>query len=367
MILFRYFAREVLSATFATLGILLVIALAWRFGGYLEQAAAGSLDKEILAALIFYRLPGFLELTLPVSFFLAVILAYGRLHVDNEMIVLHACGLSVARVTAMTLALALPVMAAAASVSLWIKPLGERQVEALLAGQARLTEFDTLGPGRFQVQGGGRRVTYVEAIPEQGRLAGVFINAYQGEEAGDGPMDTVTLMARRGFTQVDSAGRRRLVMQDGLRYSGRPGQGRYQVVRYAEYGRFIEGQDGRGAARVRPRALATAALLGDGSAEALAEFHWRLAMALLTPVLALLAVPLAKVEPRQGRGARLLPALALCFAYLLALSAARSALEKGSLPLALGLWWLHGLFLLLAASLYRFEGLSRGLAASFSR
>ena len=352
MILFRYFAREVLSATFATLGIVLVIAVAWRFGGYLEQAAAGSLDKEILLALMFYRLPGFLELTLPVSFFLAVILAYGRLHVDNEMIVLHSCGLSVGAVTAMTLALALPVMVAAAGMSLWVTPLGERQVEALLAGQARLTEFDTLGPGRFQVQGGGRRVTYVEEIPEQGRLAGVFINAYQGEETG-GPMDTVTLMAASGFTQVDAAGRRRLVMQDGVRYSGRPGQGRYQVVRYAEYGRFIE-QGGRGAARVRPRALATTALLSDGSAEALAEFHWRLAMALLTPVLALLAVPLAKVEPRQGRYNRLLPALALCFAYLIALSAARAALEKGSLPLALGLWWLHGLFLLVAASLYRF-------------
>ena len=72
--------------------IVLVISVGWRFSGYLNEAAAGLMSKEVLFVLMAYRLPGFLELIIPVSFFLAIMLTYGRLYVDHEMIVLQACG-----------------------------------------------------------------------------------------------------------------------------------------------------------------------------------------------------------------------------------------------------------------------------------
>ena len=59
----------------------------------------------------------------------------------------------------------------------------------------------------------------------------------------------------------------------------------------------------------------------------------------------MLAVPLAKVNPRQGRFLKLLPAILLYMTYLALLIAVRGALDKGRLPMALGLWWVHGLFL----------------------
>ena len=97
LILFRYFAKEVLVTMFAVACIVLVISVGWRFSGYLEQAAAGAMTKEVLFALMAYRLPGFLELILPISFFLSIMLAYGRMYVDSEMVVLESCGIGPSR------------------------------------------------------------------------------------------------------------------------------------------------------------------------------------------------------------------------------------------------------------------------------
>lgn len=71
-------------------------------------------------------------------------------------------------------------------------------------------------------------------------------------------------------------------------------------------------------------------------------------MVLMIPVIALLALPLSRVNPREGRFTRLIPGMLLCFLYLGSLSAAKTSLQQGNLPQAVGLWWLHGLFLAIA-------------------
>ena len=163
---------------FVVLVIVSLISLGWRFSGYLDRAAAGVMTGEVLFALMAFRLPGFLEIIIPISFFLAVMLTYGRLHVDHEMIVLQACGLSPARIVFITIMISVIVMFLTSFIALWVKPIGERQVQLLLQGQKNLTEFDTLVPGRFQSLSSGRRVTYTEEINDKGELTEIFINEY---------------------------------------------------------------------------------------------------------------------------------------------------------------------------------------------
>ena len=85
--------------------------------------------------------------------------------------------------------------------------------------------------------------------------------------------------------------------------------------------------------------------------EAVAELHWRIAIPLSIPLLMMLAVPLSKVNPRQGKFGRLLPALSLFLIYYILLIVGTNMLQSGKLPLALGLWWAHALVLLLAVGL----------------
>ena len=360
MILFRYFARQVFVTTFAVAGIVLIISVGWRFTGYLEQAAAGAMTSEVLFALMAYRLPGFLELILPLGFFLAIMLVYGGMHVGNEMVVMHACGISPARIIGVTLTLSLGAMLFTAAISLWLKPLGERQVEVLLAGQQNLTEFDTLIPGRFQTTGKGRRVAYTEDISGKGNLAGVFINDYRNDSGKSGPKDAVTVIAETGTTEVDATGRRLLILHNGTRYRGVPGQKDYQVAEYEEYGQVVE-KDMTGHRRRRQAAIATPELFSSSEIDAVSELHWRISMVFIIPVLALIAIPLSRVNPRQGRFTRLIPGMLFCFLYVVSLSGARSWLERGYLPLEYGLWWVHGIFITITAAVSwldrRFDGI----------
>ena len=359
MILFRYLSREIFVTMFAVAGIVLVISMGWRFSGYLEAAAAGRMSSEVLFAVMLYRLPGFLELITPVSFFLSIMLVHGRMHVDSEMIVLQACGMSTWRLIQMTLLTALAVMMMTAMISLWLKPMGEQKVETLLGDQKNLTEFDTLAPGRFQTLTSGKRVTYTEDISDEGELARVFINDYK-EAAGNEPRQAVTIIAESGKTQVDGEGRRFLVLNNGRRYQGRPGEKNYQSVEYEEYGQLVVS----GAiiqAKKRRTAIPTSELFSATAATAVSELHWRVGVVLLIPVIALLAIPLARVNPRQGRFTRLVPAMILCFVYILALSGARTALEKGDLPLYLGLWWIHGIALGTTFLMYRLDWIGERL------
>jgi lipopolysaccharide export system permease protein len=359
VILLRYFAREIFITMFAVTGIVLVISMGWRFSGYLENAAAGLMSREVLFAVMAYRLPGFLELIIPVSYFLSIMLVHGRMHVDSEMIVLQACGMSTGRLIQMTLLTSLAVMVMTAMISLWLKPMGERQVEILLGDQSKLTEFDTLIPGRFQMLTSGKRVTYTEGLSDKGELAGVFINEYK-ETAGNEPRQAVTVIADSGRTQVDGAGRRFLVLNNGRRYQGKPGEKNFQSIDYEEYGQLVD-SGGSIKRKKRRTAIPTSALFGATDASAVSELHWRVGVVLLIPVIALLAIPLARVNPRQGRFTRLVPAMILCFVYILTLSVARTALEKGSIPLDLGLWWIHGLALGTTFLMYRLDWMGEKL------
>ena len=78
-------------------------------------------------------------------------------------------------------------------------------------------------------------------------------------------------------------------------------------------------------------------------------------------VLGVIAVPLSYTSPRQGRYARMFSAMLIFLIYSNFLNVARSWLEKGQVPPALGLWWVHGVMLLVAVVLWQIRGGS-GLA-----
>jgi lipopolysaccharide export system permease protein len=88
--------------------------------------------------------------------------------------------------------------------------------------------------------------------------------------------------------------------------------------------------------------------LRSGTPEHLAEFHWRIGVPLTLLVLVVMAVPLARTEPRKGRFAGLAAAVLVYVIYANLMAAGKGWLERGQLPLVAGLWWVHGLFLAVA-------------------
>ena len=350
VIVFRYLSREVLWTLTAVSGVLLLIIMSGRFIKYLAQAAAGQLDASVLFVIMAYRLPGFMVLILPLGLFLGILLAYGRLYLDSEMTVLSATGMSDRKLIAYTQGPALLIALLVALLSFWVAPGGVLKTQQLLNQQDALTEFDTLAAGRFQALGSGQRVTYAGGLSEdRTELQDVFIT----ERRGDGE-DAVlgVLVAESGTQELNPDGSRYLVLNQGFRYEGQPGSPAFRTISYDTYGVLLPKPEVQTEVSDR-EAMSTVQLLSERGLDERAELQWRIAIPLLVPIVAFFAVPLARVNPRQGRFLKLLPAILLYMAYLALLISARGWIESGKLSPALGLWWVHGLFLLIGVVLNR--------------
>ncbi|WP_347910790.1 LPS export ABC transporter permease LptF [Pseudomonas grandcourensis] len=356
MIVFRYLSREVLLTLSAVSAVLLVIIMSGRFIKYLAQAASGLLDPGSLFLIMGYRLPGFLQLILPLGLFLGILLSYGRLYLESEMTVLSATGMSQQRLVCMTLFPATLVALIVAWLSLSLAPQGANQFQLLLNKQDALTEFDTLEPGRFQALRDGTRVTYTESMSDDRvNLAGVFISQ-KNISSNNKDRGISVLVAEKGRQEIRPDGNRYLILDNGYRYDGSPGQADYRAIKYDEYGVLLPKPEVSDEVTDRD-AMPTRTLIGSDDIRLRAELQWRMSLPLLVFIVTLMAVPLSRVNPRQGRFLKLLPAILLYMAYLTILIAARGALDKGKIPAVFGLWWVHGIFLSIGLGLLYWEPL----------
>lgn len=367
MIVFRYLSREVLVTLSAVSAVLLVIIMSGRFIKYLAQAAQGVLDPSVLFLIMGYRMPGFLQLILPLGLFLGILLAYGRLYLDSEMTVLSATGMSNRRLLGYSMAPAAIVAVIVAWLSLGLAPQGVAEVAKIFNQQDAMTEFDTLVPGRFQAMKDGSRVTYTEGLSDdRGQLAGVFISEkrMQRQVEGEKPKQSgiTVLVAEKGRQVIQPDGSRYLILENGYRYDGNPGQADYRATRYETHGVLLP-KPSVSAEIGEREAVPTRELIGSDEPRYQAELQWRLSIPLLVFIVTLLAVPLARVNPRQGRFLKLLPAILLYMAYLALLIGARGQLDKGKIPMELGLWWVHALFLLIGAALFLWQPMKLKLAS----
>lgn len=345
MIIFRYLTREILLTMAAVAGVLLLVIMGSRFIRYFADAAEGDIPASILGTLMLFHLPGFLELILPLAFFLGILLAYGQLYLNSEITVLVACGTSPNKLLKVSLVPATLVAILVGLCSLWLTPAGALHNAVMLEEQRSRIDFSALAPGRFQEFGSGR-TAYMEGLSADGsEMRGVFISERQRRR--DGTPETAVTRAEGGYQTLDpETGSRFLVLADGERYSVDPGRFEAERLEFDTYAvRLSQADDMR--ELDAPEYATTAALFGDDSTRAQAQLQWRLGLPLMVFILTLLAMPLSRVNPRQGRFAKLLPAIFLHVAYLSLLLAALDAIGRGSLPAVIGMWPIHGAFLAL--------------------
>lgn len=340
-ILERYLIREILAAWAGVTVVLLLILVSSYIGRFLADIAAGEVPGDILFSLLALKTASALGLMLPASLFLAAMMALGRLYQDSEMVVMNACGLGPGALYRALAFLGVPAAIGLAAISLWLAPQAAATGEMLRAEASRDAQVATLQPGRFQPMS-GRRTVYIGASGEDAhRFRQVLIIG--GE---DGEVDVVT--AERGIYYPDTGeSGRYLVLENGHRAAGLPGQHDFRLLDFE-----------RNTVRLPPleetagtlplEALPTTRLLGQDTAMARAELQWRFAPPLSVIVLMLLAVPAARIAPRESRYSKLVLGFLIYLSYANLLSIARVWIEQERLPAGVGLWWVHAVFAALA-------------------
>ncbi|MGD8573541.1 MAG: LPS export ABC transporter permease LptF, partial [Gammaproteobacteria bacterium] len=249
-----------------------------------------------------------------------------------------ACGVGPLQLYKALAVVGLPLVVALSWITLQAGPWAAARVNLLKAQAESDARVGTFKAGSFKTIG-RNGAFYAEKIsPDGTHLENVFAERDQ-----DGELNIIT--AARGVQETDSrTGHRELVLYDGYRYQGVPGQTNFRKVHFAVHGVAIQPTepDTRTSSR---DVVPTARLWGSHDLRDVAALQWRISVPLTALVLMVLAVPLARTSPRQGRYGKLVTAILVFVIYSNLLGACQVWIEKKALPPVLGLWWVHVLIL----------------------
>jgi lipopolysaccharide export system permease protein len=330
----RYVLREAFGSSMIVLGALFLITMTNALAGIFGDAAADRVPRDAVAAVFGLTAMTYLTTLLPIALFLGVMLALARLSRDGEMAALSACGIGPGRMLVPVGVLTLLLVACAGWLSLVMTPAASREIEQIRFRAGQQVELSAIEPGRFTSPDSGDTVLYAREVVGN-ELRDVFLERQSGDRV-------VAILAARGRREIDPAsGELAFVLNDGRRYEGVPGQGKFLVVDFGEQRvpvRPRKEREFKEAAAGKP----TLALLESSLPADRAELQWRISLPLSLLVLGLLAVPLSRSSPREGRYARLGIGLLIYIVYANMMSIASVWVQRGVVSEWLGMWWVHG-------------------------
>ena len=318
----------------AVLFVLFLIFVSQKFIRVLSQATDGSIPGHVIMTLIGLYMPTMAMLMLPLSLYIGILLTFGRLYAESEVTVMNATGIGNKFLVRAALSLALITGSVATFNAFWLTPWSNQEQVKVMQKIQQDSGLDLLVKGQFNRSPDGRGVVFVDNISNKGKtLDRVFV----AQTTVLDKLQPSVMFSDHGVVKQESDGRQILELKNGTRYQGVPTQLDYTITHFDQYQAVI------GKRKVNPKALSWNAmsmgqLYHSTNLQAKAEWQWRISLILCIPILTMVVVPLSSVNPRQGRFSKLIPAVLIYLAYFLSISAAKSAVEDGSLPTYLGLW-----------------------------
>lgn len=342
MIIDRYLRREIGVPLLAVNAVLVAIFITFSLTRFMIDANAGLLRPAEVLQLTFFKSLISLETLLPLSLYLAVMMGLGRLYSDSEIYAMRACGISEIRLLRPIFGFTLLLAVLIALFSIFVRPWAYAQSFQIKAQAEASADVDRIEAARFYTFGDSGRTVFIKGISNGGtELEKVFVRTRKKD-------DLQVITSNTGHMEYEArAGHHRLTLHD---------VGIYKHVAegpdvFAELGSFSLWIPAGEADPVsyKTKSTSTFDLRDSGSTEDLAEFQWRMSTPLSALLLALLAIPLSRSQPRQGRYARMLVALMIYAVYFNLLNVGRTWVEFGTSP---GIWWVPALLGLLVFVLY---------------
>ncbi len=349
VLIFRYLAKEIFVTLVSLTGILLLIFMSNQFVRYLSRAASGQIPGMVILKLMMLELPNLLGLLLPLGFYVAILLAYGRMYAESEMTVLHACGYGQNRLLKQSMAMASLVFLIVLIVMIFLSPYIYQERTKLLKSAGIQTIIQTIMPGRFQAFHGGQEVFFVDSMNRNHDKAKKIFFAKQSK----GNKNSWDIMwAKDAHAETDeNSGEEYVVLNDAREYEGTPGRADYRIVKFNQYRARLPHPTVSWNEDIRTESTFNLLPFNNPDLKKAAELQWRLSVPLMVLILTLIAIPLSQVNPRSGKFARLMPAILIYIIYANFMFIARDWLKVGKVPVWVGMSWLHLAFLILAGML----------------
>jgi LPS export ABC transporter permease LptF/LPS export ABC transporter permease LptG len=349
-ILDRYIIREILFPFAIALVVLSFVLIIPFIIELAEQLIQKGVSWPTILQLMVMLLPAQLGLTIPMALLISVLIAFGRLSGDREIVVLMACGVSPYRLLRPVFGFAL----VAAAATLWVmleaipnanqtyREITTRIVADRAEGQVRPRVFFEDFPNT---------VLYVREVPPAG--------GWQGVVAADtrNPTQPILYVAQSGRMVVNREARTiQMVLEDGAQHTTKGADpAAYEIARFKELVLSLDPDNVF--PRVGPargeREMTIAELQAlRASTEArnlpfhrpVIEIHKKFSIPVACLVFAVLAVGLGVTNRKDGKLASFVLGLAVIFTYYVLMFGAE-AMAKGALIPAWSAMWMPNILL----------------------
>lgn len=354
MILYRYLISEISKPFIAVLAVLVALFASFSAARSLSDAVNGLLPTDTIAALIGLDTLIALEVLIPISLYISVVLALGKLYSESEIAAMFALRFTPARLMAAVMMLSFGLALMVAALSLVVRPWAYQQSHELSKQARAALNFDDMEAGSFYEDASGNRVIFIgHRDGPKAPAKNVFVQLGVGRNAQIIHARQARQL-RRGNTQQGA----QIELGGAHIYQlGRSGQEGDRVLLARHMVLNLN------APELTPPdysslAASTAVLAGSHNLRDISEFQWRLSTWLTTVLLGMLGVPLSRSRPRQGRYAKMGTAILIYAGYYLLFNSARTWLQQGIVPPFPGVWWVPALLALLLLLALAVPGLS---------
>jgi lipopolysaccharide export system permease protein len=348
----RSLVREFGQVALTVGAVLLAILFTTQIIRLLGRAAGGILPADAVMVMLGFGALNYLPVVISLTLFIAVLLTLSRCYRDSEMVVWFANGKSLTDFVRPVLLFALPLVVLVGALSLFLSPWAlQKSAEYTDKLDAR-SDVSRISSGVFRESKNADRVFFVEKVDlETNRIENVFVQSVQHQKLG-------VIVAEKGYQETHGNGDKFIVLQNGRRYDGTPGQADYRLADFEKYAMRIESK-AKAAGQPGTKSMTPGEILKNPTPERLAELHWRIGLPISVMILSLLAIPLSYVNPRAGRSANLILAILVYMIYSNLMSIAQAWVAQGKLSPIIGLWPVHG-FMVIILMLLFFRRLNTG-------
>lgn len=344
----RALVREFASTGFFVFAILLAIIVLTQLIRLLGESVGGTLPVEAVLVLLGFSALNYLPILLSISLFLSVLLTLTRSYSDSEMVVWFSAGMSLTRWLRPVMWYAVPVVSLIALLSLLLAPWAMSKVDEIRRKLESRDDVAVAAPGTFRESKQADRVFFLEnAAPGSNQIGNIFVQSVQQGKVG-------TMVARQGLQEISPNGDKFIVLLNGTRHEGIPGQLDYKIVEFERYAMRVETVESK-VKPPNPKAYSTLYLLENRTRWNLAELNWRIGLPLSALILALLAIPFSFVNPRAGRSLNMISALVLYMVYNNLMSVINSWVAQDKIAASVGLLGIHSIMFVLILALFHYR------------
>ncbi len=354
----RYLLRELMVPFILGIAVFTSILLIIRILKLVEMVVNRGVPLWQILKLFSYVMPAFLELTVPMALLLSILVAFGRLSSDSEIIALRASGISLYRLLLPVGIFATVISVLTFGLSLYARPWGNSLLRTGLYEIVKARASAGIRPRVFNDDFAGL-VIYVDRIqPPGSELQGILIS-----DRRDPQLDN-TVYARSGvvFTNEESHTLTLRLLNGGI-YSASPRRNGYEDTRFSTYDITLDLKLALAELRTRPKdasemmmpelrqVIARKAAAHEPVWIERVELQRKFSIPFACLVFAALGVPLGIQPTRAVHSRGFSVSLVLIFFYYLLLTLGQNLGERGALPPVIAVWLPNAALSIIAALL----------------